>query len=74
MRLEFALVNTMLITLSVWDWSKRRRLCHFCNGNPRGTNITALEIVNQDIGGIIVSGSGKLLSLFMRNLWSADIS
>ncbi|KAL1726713.1 hypothetical protein EV714DRAFT_254690 [Schizophyllum commune] len=54
-------------TISVWDWSKRRRLCHFCNGNPRGTNITALEIVNQDIGGIIVSGSADGVVRLYRN-------
>uniref|UniRef100_D8PM15 Raptor N-terminal CASPase-like domain-containing protein n=1 Tax=Schizophyllum commune (strain H4-8 / FGSC 9210) TaxID=578458 RepID=D8PM15_SCHCM len=54
-------------TISVWDWSKRRRLCYFCNGNPRGTNITALEIVNQDIGGIIVSGSADGVVRLYRN-------
>lgn len=42
---------------SVWDWSRRRRLNHFSNGNSKDTVITALEIINQDVGGIIVAGS-----------------
>jgi regulator-associated protein of mTOR len=54
--------NLFLIHFSVFDWSTRKRLNYFCNGNPKGTSITALEIINQDVGGIILTGSGKLLS------------
>ena len=43
---------------SVWDWSRKKRLNTFCNGNPKGTNITSLEIINQDVGGIVMTGSG----------------
>jgi regulator-associated protein of mTOR len=46
------------MTFSVWDWSQRKRLNYFCNGNPRGTSITSIHIINQDVGGIIVTGSG----------------
>jgi len=42
---------------SVWDWTKRKRLNYFCNGNTKGTTITSMEIINQDVGGIIVVGS-----------------
>jgi len=42
---------------SVWDWSQRRRLNQFSNGNPQGTSITAINIINQDVGGIIVTGA-----------------
>lgn len=43
---------------SVWDWIKRRPLNRFFNGNPRGTSITSLHIINQDVGGIILTGAG----------------
>jgi regulator-associated protein of mTOR len=33
---------------------------YFCNGNPKGISITSLEIINQDVGGIIMTGSGTL--------------
>ena len=45
---------------SVYDWHHRKRLNYFCNGNYKGTSITALEIINQDVGGIIMTGSGNL--------------
>jgi regulatory associated protein of mTOR len=44
---------------SVYDWHHRKRLSYFCNGNYKGTSITALDIINQDVGGIIITGSGK---------------
>ena len=43
---------------SVWDWIKRKRLNRFFNGNPRGTSITSLHIINQEVGGIILTGAG----------------
>lgn len=50
---------SLLFCFSVWDWSTRKRLNYFCNGNPKGTSITAMEIINQDVGGIILTGSGQ---------------
>jgi len=47
----------------VWDWSQRKRLNHFCNGNPKGTSITSLHVINQDVGGIILTGSGKAINI-----------
>ncbi|KAJ7591195.1 raptor N-terminal caspase like domain-containing protein [Mycena floridula] len=51
----------------VWDWSKRKRLNSFYNGNARGTSITALKIINQEVGGIIVTGSADGLVRLYRN-------
>ncbi|KAH9486204.1 Target of rapamycin complex 1 subunit mip1 [Psilocybe cubensis] len=53
--------------ISVWDWHTRRRLNYFCNGNPRGTSITGLHIINQEIGGIIVTGSADGIVRLYRN-------
>ena len=48
----------VLSSSSVWDWPRKKRLRYFCNGNPTGTSITSLEIINQDVGGILMTGSG----------------
>jgi hypothetical protein len=43
----------------VWDWTRKKRLNYFYNGNPRGTSITSLHIINQEVGAMIVSASGE---------------
>uniref|UniRef100_A0A0W0FX59 C2H2-type domain-containing protein n=1 Tax=Moniliophthora roreri TaxID=221103 RepID=A0A0W0FX59_MONRR len=43
--------------VSVWDWGQRKKLRSFANGNPKGTSITSMVIINQDVGGIVVTGS-----------------
>ncbi|KAL4070418.1 raptor N-terminal caspase like domain-containing protein [Scleroderma citrinum] len=53
--------------ISVWDWSQRKRLNSFCNGNPHGTSITSLHIINQDVGGIIMTGSADGIVRLYRN-------
>ncbi|KAH7886310.1 hypothetical protein F5I97DRAFT_1879356 [Phlebopus sp. FC_14] len=53
--------------ISVWDWSQRRRLNYFCNGNVKGTSITSLHIINQDVGGIIMTGSADGIVRLYRN-------
>ncbi|KAF7327508.1 hypothetical protein MKEN_00329700 [Mycena kentingensis (nom. inval.)] len=37
---------------------RRRRLCHFANGNPGKTRVTSLDVIDQDIGGIILTADG----------------
>ncbi|KAG5220201.1 WD40 repeat protein [Salix suchowensis] len=44
-------------SVTVWDWSRKTKLSQFCNGNPKGTSITSLHIVNQDVGGLILTGT-----------------
>ncbi|KAG5644146.1 hypothetical protein DXG03_009040 [Asterophora parasitica] len=53
--------------ITVWDWSQRKRLNYFCNGNPKGTSITSLHIVNEEVGGIIVSASADGIIRLYRN-------
>ncbi|KAH7920933.1 hypothetical protein BV22DRAFT_765532 [Leucogyrophana mollusca] len=53
--------------ISVWDWSQRKRLNMFCNGNPKGTSITCLHIINQDVGGIIMTGAADGIVRLYRN-------
>ncbi|KAF8641036.1 hypothetical protein AX17_000681 [Amanita inopinata Kibby_2008] len=53
--------------ISVWDWSQRKRLNYFCNGNSPGTSITSIHIINQDVGGIVVTGSADGIVRLYRN-------
>ncbi|KAJ7082524.1 hypothetical protein C8R43DRAFT_1052351 [Mycena crocata] len=53
--------------VSVWDWSQRRRLSSFHNGNPLGTSVTSLQVINQDVGGIIMTGSSDGVLRLYRN-------
>ena len=45
---------------------------YFCNGNYKGTSITALDIINQDVGGIILTGSGKSLKAILKPTFSQN--
>lgn len=53
--------------ISVWDWLAKKRLNYFCNGNSRGTSITSLDIINQDVGGLILTGSADGIVRMYRN-------
>ncbi|KAG6849018.1 hypothetical protein H0H93_011963, partial [Arthromyces matolae] len=53
--------------ISVWDWSRKKRLNHFCNGNPKGTSVTSLHIINEEVGGIIVTASAEGTIRLYRN-------
>jgi regulator-associated protein of mTOR len=52
----------------VWDWTRKKRLNLFYNGNPRGTSITSLHIINQEVGAMIVSASGEHHNYHLREL------
>ncbi|KAL6307817.1 hypothetical protein BKA93DRAFT_767971 [Sparassis latifolia] len=53
--------------ITVWDWLQRKRLNYFFNGNPRGTSITSLHLINQDVGGIILTGAADGVIRLYRN-------
>ena len=50
---------------SVFDWSKRTQLTTLHNGNPKGTTITSVQFINQDVGGLIlVSYADGMVKLY----------
>ncbi|KAI0066602.1 hypothetical protein BV25DRAFT_1820620 [Artomyces pyxidatus] len=53
--------------VSVWDWSKRQRLCSFHNGNPKRASITSVQIINQDVGGLLLVSSADGMIRLYRN-------
>ncbi|KIY50498.1 hypothetical protein FISHEDRAFT_39035, partial [Fistulina hepatica ATCC 64428] len=53
--------------VSIWDWKRRHKVNHFPNGNPKGFNVTSLHILNQDIGGIILTAAADASIRLYRN-------
>ncbi len=51
----------------MYDWSTRKRLSQWYNGNPKGTSITSIHIINQHVGGIIITGSSEGIVRLYRN-------
>ena len=50
---------------SVFDWSKRTQLTTLHNGNPKGTTITSVQFINQDVSGLIlVSSIDEMVKLY----------
>lgn len=54
-------------TVQVWDWSHRQCLSTFFNGNPKQAGITAVKIINQEVGGIILVGTADGMIRLYRN-------
>jgi regulator-associated protein of mTOR len=42
---------------SLHDWRRGSRICGFNNGNPKGTSVTSLHFVDEEVGGALVVGS-----------------
>ncbi|TFY55214.1 hypothetical protein EVJ58_g8388 [Rhodofomes roseus] len=53
--------------ITVWDWMQRKRLNRFFNGNPKGTCVTSLHIINQEVGGIILTAAADGVVRLYRN-------
>ncbi|TFL06291.1 raptor N-terminal caspase like domain-containing protein [Pterulicium gracile] len=53
--------------VSVWDWSQKRRLCQFHNGNAPGSAITSLSVINEEVGGMIMTGTSEGIVRLYRN-------
>ncbi|CAG7854180.1 Target of rapamycin complex 1 subunit mip1 {ECO:0000305/PubMed:18076573} Short=TORC1 subunit mip1 [Serendipita indica DSM 11827] len=43
--------------ISLYDWRSGSKLNGFNNGNPKGTTVTSLHFVDEEIGGALVVGS-----------------
>ncbi|KAI9689012.1 MAG: hypothetical protein M1822_000749 [Bathelium mastoideum] len=44
-------------SVCVWDWQNERRLNRFSNGNPTGSKITDVRLINEDDQALLMSGS-----------------
>lgn len=55
---------------SVWDWSKKKKVVTFNNGNPTGSAITGVHFVNEDAQTMILTASGMSFYLTPRILFN----
>ena len=46
------------VILSVWDWSKKKKIVSFNNGNPPGSAITGVHFINEDAQTMLLTASG----------------
>jgi hypothetical protein len=48
---------------SIWDWSKKKKVVSFNNGNPAGSAITGVHFINEDAQTMILTASGESSSV-----------
>ncbi|KAH8822774.1 hypothetical protein DL96DRAFT_1619182 [Flagelloscypha sp. PMI_526] len=53
--------------ITVTDWSTKKRMSQFHNGNCLGTSITSLHIINEEQGGFIMTGASDGVLRMYRN-------
>ncbi|KAF1810164.1 WD repeat-containing protein-like protein mip1 [Eremomyces bilateralis CBS 781.70] len=53
--------------ISVWDWKKSVVLSRFNNGNPLGSKITELRLINEDDHALLMTGSSDGSLKVFRN-------
>ncbi|KAI5786219.1 raptor N-terminal caspase like domain-containing protein [Pyronema domesticum] len=54
-------------SVSVWDWEEGVQLSRFSNGNPVGTRITEIKLLNEDDVALLMTGSGDGVVRIYRN-------
>ncbi|CCO30964.1 Target of rapamycin complex 1 subunit KOG1 Short=TORC1 subunit KOG1 [Rhizoctonia solani AG-1 IB] len=54
-------------SLSVWDWSRKKKVVTFNNGNPPGSAITGMHFVNEDAQTMIMTASAEGTVRIFRN-------
>ncbi|KAG8751202.1 hypothetical protein FRC11_009604, partial [Ceratobasidium sp. 423] len=54
-------------SLSVWDWSKKKKMVTFNNGNPAGSAITGVHFVNEDAQTMVLTCSAEGTVRIFRN-------
>jgi len=47
----------LTLSCSVWDWKRQRKLNRFSNGNPSGSKITEVRLINEDDQALLLTGS-----------------
>ncbi|QRV97289.1 WD repeat protein [Ceratobasidium sp. AG-Ba] len=54
-------------SLSVWDWSKKKKIVSFNNGNPAGSAITGVHFINEDAQTMLLTASAEGTVRIFRN-------
>ncbi|TIC71829.1 hypothetical protein E3Q00_04400 [Wallemia mellicola] len=72
-KLNFHQFEPQLITadphdaISIWDWKEGVRLNRFGNGNPWGSNITTVKLINEDDQALLLTASAEGMVRVFRN-------
>ncbi|TIA71133.1 hypothetical protein E3P91_02737 [Wallemia ichthyophaga] len=72
-KLNFHQFEPQLITadphdaISIWDWKEGVRLNRFSNGNPWGSNITTVKLINEDDQALLLTASAEGMVRVFRN-------
>ncbi|KAF2105108.1 TORC1 growth control complex subunit Kog1 [Rhizodiscina lignyota] len=54
-------------TVNVFDWKKTARLNRFSNGNPAGSRVTEIRLINEDDQALLMTGSSDGVIRIFRN-------
>lgn len=54
-------------SISIWDWKEGVRLNRFSNGNPWGSNITTVKLINEDVDALLLTASAEGFVRVFRN-------
>ena len=54
-------------TVCVWDWKDGTRKSRFSNGNPEGSKISDLKLINEDDQALLMTGSSDGVLRIYRN-------
>ncbi|KAF2203138.1 hypothetical protein GQ43DRAFT_282389 [Delitschia confertaspora ATCC 74209] len=58
--------------VNVWDWQQGRNLNRFSNGNPAGSKITEVRLINEDDQALLMTGSSDGVIKLFRHYESRD--
>ncbi|KZO89688.1 hypothetical protein CALVIDRAFT_491487 [Calocera viscosa TUFC12733] len=53
--------------IHIWDWYNKKRLTRFSNGNPKGTGVTSLHFINEDVIGMVLTTSSDGVARIHRD-------
>ncbi|KAH7579871.1 Trp-Asp (WD) repeats profile [Nakaseomyces glabratus] len=76
--LKFAQFENYLVSsddrdaITVYDWDENKTLARFSNGNPFGTKVTDIKLMNEDDIPLLMVGSSDGLIKIYKNLHSVN--
>lgn len=66
-RISIEYFQKTLTLCSIWNWQQSVRLNRFSNGNPAGTKINEMRLINEDDQALLMTGSSDGVIKIFRN-------
>ncbi|CCH59304.1 hypothetical protein TBLA_0B04680 [Henningerozyma blattae CBS 6284] len=76
--IKFSQFENYLITaderdnITVFDWESSQICSKFSNGNPYGTKITSLQLINEDDNALLLTGSSNGIVKVFKNMHDSE--